>query len=446
MRLKRTLIVLICTLFLLGLAFAAVAWHPVITAIEPPEKAAFDKALVAKGAQLALIANCNTCHTNPDFSPYAGGRPLPTPFGTIHSTNITPDPDTGIGRWSEAAFLRAMHEGVGRDGRHLYPAFPYDHFTKLSPEDIGAIYAFLMTREPVRAETPRNNLSFPFTMRPLIAGWKVLFFRPERFQPDVARSAQWSRGAYLVEGLAHCGACHTPRNAVGAEKRDQSLAGGEAEGWHAPALNAASPAPVRWTDEQLFTYLRRGFVDPHGVAAGPMRSVPDNLGEVAEQDVKAVAAYVGSTLVAATAGRPAHPDELMAKRREMEPAMRAQDSPDTTGRRADGAVSDAATIYTGACAPCHESSGRSFSAHGIHLAQSKVVAMPAPRNLIHVILNGIEPPVGTPNALMPGFGAVFTNEQIATLAAFLRARFSDQPAWSGVQDQVRKLRRQENSS
>src|SRR5258708_5663926 len=136
MRLKRTLIVLICMLFLLGLAFATIAWRPVIAATEPPDKNSFDKALVTQGAQLSLIGNCITCHTNPGSAPYAGGRPLPTPFGTIYSTNITPDLDTGIGRWSEAAFLRAMHEGVSRDGRHLYPAFPFDHFTKLSTEDV----------------------------------------------------------------------------------------------------------------------------------------------------------------------------------------------------------------------------------------------------------------------------------------------------------------------
>jgi len=445
MRLKRPLIVLICVLLLLGLAFAAVAWQPVIAATEPPEKAAFDKALIANGAQLALIGNCNTCHTNPGSPPYAGGRPLPTPFGTIHSTNVTPDPNTGIGRWSEAAFLRAMHEGVSRDGRHLYPAFPFDHFTKLSTVDVRAIYAFLMTREPVNAQSPSNDLSFPFNVRPLIAVWKLLFFKPGQFQPDTAKDPEWNRGAYLVEGLAHCGACHTPRNALGAEKHNEFLAGGESEGWHAPALNAASPAPVAWTAEQLFTYLRHGFVKPHGVAAGPMQPTPDNLLDVAEQDVKAIAAYVGSILGPATAGRPERPDELIT-RRQNEHAAPVWEPSSTTGSGGSRPTSDAREIYAGACAQCHEPSGRSFSARGIHLAQSKTVAMPDPRNLIHIILEGIEPPAGAPAALMPGFGAAFTDEQLAALITFVRANFSDQPAWNGVQDQVRKIRHDKNGS
>ncbi len=445
MWLKRIVIGLVGVLFVLALVFTALAWRPVIAAADPPDKSAFDRTLIAKGAQLALIGNCNTCHTKSGAAPYAGGLPLPTPFGTIHSTNITPDPDTGIGRWSEAAFLRAMHEGVSRDGRHLYPAFPYDHFTKLSTEDVRAIYAFLMTREPVRAEAPPNNLAFPFNVRPLIAGWKLLFFNPGEFQPDTAKDPEWNRGAYLVEGLAHCGACHTPRNALGAEKRNQFLAGGEAEGWHATALTSASPAPVAWTVEQLFTYLRHGFVEPHGVAAGPMRSAPDNLLDVAEPDVKAIVAYVGSILVPATAGRHKNPDELIA-RGPNERAAPASEPSATTGSGGNGPMAAAGKIYAGACAQCHEPSARSFSAHGIHLAQSKAVAMPDPRNLIHVILEGIEPPAGAPAALMPGFGATFTDEQLAVLVTFVRAKFSDQPAWNGVQDQVRKLRHDKNGS
>ena len=185
------------------------------------------------------------------------------------STNITPDPETGIGHWSEAAFLRALREGVDRAGRHLYPAFPYDHFTKLTDEDIGALYAFLMTRRAVRAPAQANRLSFPFNWRPLLAGWKLLYLTRGPAQGNEASD----RGAYLVEALAHCGSCHTPRNRFGAEERSRTFAGGEAEDWHAPALNADSPAPHPWTRDQLFTYLRRGFVEPHGVAAGPMQSV-----------------------------------------------------------------------------------------------------------------------------------------------------------------------------
>src|SRR4029453_7871541 len=238
--------------------------------------------------------NCNVCHTADGGAAYAGGRPLKTPYGTIYSTNITPEPATGIGQWSEAAFLRAMREGVARDGRHLYPAFPYDHFARMSNEDIQAIYAYIMTRPPVRAEIPSNELRFPFNIRMLVAGWKALYHRPGAFQPDSAQSAEWNRGAYLVQGAGHCSACHTPRNVLGAEERRRYLAGGEAEGWHAPALNTASPAPAPWTVETLYEYLRQGIAEKHAVAAGPMSPVVQNLAIVSQQDVRAMAVYIAS--------------------------------------------------------------------------------------------------------------------------------------------------------
>jgi mono/diheme cytochrome c family protein len=410
--------------------FAIYGWHREIPPVEP-RSADFSKAVIAKGAELALIGNCGTCHTTDGGAPYAGGRPMATPFGTVYATNITPDRETGIGAWSEAAFRRALREGVRRDGAHLYPAFPYDHFTKVSAGDIAAIYAFLMTREAVRTETPANDLAFPFNIRALIAGWKLLFFTPGEFQDDVAQTAEWNRGAYLVEGLAHCGSCHTPRNMLGAEKRDKRFAGGEAEGWHAPALNAASPAPVPWTAEQLARYLRHGFVEPHGVAAGPMRPVVDNLADASERDVDAMAAYLATMLEPATAERDTQAEERLA---------RIEQGRATTGTSGPTGRSDGATIYAGACALCHEANGRQFSAQGIDLVSSKVVAMPDPRNLIHVVLHGIEPPAGAPAALMPGFADAMTDRQVVALVTYLRGTFSDQPPWRDVEDRVRQAR------
>jgi len=205
--------------------------------VTPPGSGDFPRELVAKGAELAAVGNCVTCHTASDGKPYAGGYPLQTPFGIVYATNITPDTETGIGRWSQDAFARAMREGVDREGRHLYPAFPYDHFTKTTDEDIRALYASVMTREPVRAHTPANTVSIP---RPLVALWKAMCFEPGVYRADPARDPRWNRGAYLAEGLAHCGACHTPRNRLGAEKKRESYAGGEVGGWHAPALNAST--------------------------------------------------------------------------------------------------------------------------------------------------------------------------------------------------------------
>ena len=233
---------------------------------------------------------------------FAGGLPVPTPFGTIYSSNITPDPDTGIGRWSEAAFRRAMRSGVDRDGHHLYPTFPYDHFTNVNDEDDRALYAFLMTRPPVRAPARANDLRFPLDQRFVVAGWKLLFLHRGTYKADSAQSAEWNRGAYLVEGLAHCGACHTPRNALGAEKASASFAGGDVDNWHAYAINAQSPSPVPWNTDALFIYLRYGWHPDHGVARGPMAEVVSNLSSVPENDVRAIATLYGERVRSADAG------------------------------------------------------------------------------------------------------------------------------------------------
>ena len=262
------------------------------TMAQPAADRTFDRTQIATGAGLSAIGDCRVCHTADGGSAFAGGRPLPTPFGTIYSTNITPDVETGIGRWSRDDFRRAMHEGIDRAGRHLYPAFPYDHFTRVTDDDVDALYAFIMTREPVKARAPRNRLVFPANLRPVLAAWNWLYLDARRFSADPTQSAEWNRGAYLVEGLAHCGACHTSRNAAGAEKKRERFQGGEAEGWHAPGLLAASPGPVEWTADALFGYLRHGFDAEHGLAAGPMAPVVDGLATVPEADVRLVFHFV----------------------------------------------------------------------------------------------------------------------------------------------------------
>jgi nicotinate dehydrogenase subunit B len=224
----------------------------------------------------------------------AGGRPMETPFGVIYSTNITPDVETGIGNWSYPAFERAMREGIHRDGRQLYPAFPYPHFARVTDADLQALYAYLMAQSPVRAETPKNALAFPFNLRPLMAGWNALFHQPDVFQADATKSAMWNRGAYLVEGLGHCGACHSPRNELGAEIATRYLAGGFAEGWEAPALTSLSRAPIPWSEAELYAYLRTGESRFHGVAAGPMAPVVKELKALPDQDIRAMAVYLGS--------------------------------------------------------------------------------------------------------------------------------------------------------
>ena len=199
-----------------------------------------------------------SCHIRPGGQPLAGGYGVNTPFGVIYGTNITPDTQTGIGRWSLAAFTRAMREGVSRDGHHLYAAFPYTAFTELSDDDINALYAYLMTRTPVSATIPPNTVPFPLNIRLLEEGWKILFFRKKAFQPDPTKDAEWNRGAYLAEALSDCGGCHTPRNALGAEKLRHAYAGAVVDNWIAPPLTEANPSPVPWTEERLFSYLRTG--------------------------------------------------------------------------------------------------------------------------------------------------------------------------------------------
>ena len=271
---QRGLFAGIATVFaaVIAVGAAVLPWRA-IAPIAPPDASVYSAATIARGKQLAALGDCAVCHTVTNGILNAGGRPIETPFGTIYSTNITPDAETGIGTWSYPAFERSMREGVHRDGRQLYPAFPYTHFSKTTDADLQALYAYLMAQAPVRTEMPNNTLTFPFNLRPLLAGWNALFHRPGLFQADATKSEVWNRGAYLVEGLGHCSACHSPRNAVGAEKHNAYLAGGFAEGWEAPALTSLSQAPIPWSEDELYAYLRSGESRFHGTAAGPMAPI-----------------------------------------------------------------------------------------------------------------------------------------------------------------------------
>jgi mono/diheme cytochrome c family protein len=410
-----------------AVAALAIAWRPAIAAIDPPAPQSFDAALVKRGRDLAAIGNCSTCHTLRGAKDFAGGLPVPTPFGTIYSSNITPDADTGIGRWPEAAFRRAMRSGVDRNGQHLYPTFPYDHFTNVNDEDDQALYAYLMTREPVRAPARENQLSFPFDQRVVIAGWKLLFLRHGTYQPDATKSKEWNRGGYLVEGLAHCGACHTPRNALGAEQASAPFAGGDVDNWHAPAINAQSPAPVPWDQDALFAYLRHGWQSDHGVARGPMALVVSNLSDVPDSDVRAIATYMAGVFGAPTPDRKRRGEEVVAQAK----------SPATPASNASTA---GAAIYASACATCHET-GRPLPYGGVNLGLSTVISGPDARNAANIVLSGVRPVEGEPSPIMPGFAGSMNDGQIAELLNYLRSRFSNQPAWTGVEKTIEAARR-----
>lgn len=403
-------------LIIAGCGAFVLAWRPAIAAVAPPASTSFQPDLIRRGRDLAAIGNCNTCHTARGGRDFAGGLPVPTPFGTIFSTNITPDPESGIGGWSEAAFRRAMREGVDRDGHHLYPTFPYDHFTNVSDDDDRALYAFLMTREPVHAPARANAVSFPFDQRWLIAGWKLLFLHRGTYRPEPGKSPEWNRGAYLVEGLAHCGACHTPRNALGAERTNASFSGGDVDNWQAYAINTGSPAPVHWDREALVAYLRQGWHADHGTARGPMAEVVSNLSSVPASDVADIATYMADVFGEAPADRKEAP------------------------RNVAGSSGDpGAAIYAAACVSCHESA-RPLPYGGVDLARSTAISASEPRNLANIVMSGVQPVAGERSPIMPGFGSSMDDGQIAALLTYLRARFGKGPAWANVEETVKQAR------
>ncbi len=436
----RLIVLLIIAAAAAAAAYALFVYEPPIGPIPPPQRESFDPALVAHGAQLASIGSCGVCHTSPSGRDFAGGLPLPTPFGTIYSTNITPDPETGIGNWSLAAFERALRRGVRRDGAYLYPVFPYDHFTLVSDDDAKALYAFLMTREPVRATAPANDLRFPLNHRIIMYGWNLLFFKPGRYRPDPAHDDAYNRGAYLAEGLGHCGACHTPRNSFGAERADEKYSGGEAEGWSAYAINASSPAPVPWTAATLLQYLGHGFNADHGVARGPMLPVANNLGVAPDKDLQALATYI-----AAQIGTPAGPTAQVAKQvaaqnaRGKSVAAASADSQADVSQEANGGGDPGALIYATTCSGCHQGP-RAAPFGGIDFALSSNISGPSARNLINVVLNGLPAAESQRSPIMPGFAAAMDDAQVTSLARYLRAHFTGKPPWTDIESSLNEAR------
>jgi mono/diheme cytochrome c family protein len=418
-------------LILAAAAFGALLWswqEPVIARIAVPSRSAFAPALIAKGAKLAAIGDCVVCHTAPGGRPYAGNRAIPTPFGTIYSTNITPAPGNGIGHWSEAAFRRAMRRGISRDGRHLYPAFPYPHYTRLDDDDLRALYAFIMTRPPVDAFVAANELPFPLNEPWLMPVWNHLFLDRMPLKPDPAKTAAWNRGRYLVEGLGHCGDCHTPRNLLGAEETSQALAGGFAEGWRGPALDAASPAPVPWDEAHLLTYLQHGRDSEHGAAAGPMQEVTDALARADGDDVRAIAAYLAVQRGEITPARRQRAQQALARAAKSAPPQPA------------AGEEPVAAIFAGACAACHTGGTPMVPPHGIDLALSSAVNDGDPTNAIRIVLGGIRPREEETGPWMPAFDGAFTDDQLVKLLAYVRVHYAKRPAWSDLAAKLRDIR------
>jgi mono/diheme cytochrome c family protein len=421
----------LCVLGALG--FLALAWRSSIAPIDPPASTDFPAELIARGEALAGAGYCATCHTAKGGATYAGGYGMPTPFGVIYSTNITPDPETGIGRWSEAAFARAMHEGVARDGSHLFPAFPFDHFTKVTDDDVKALYAYFMTRPPVRTTAQSNTVPFPLNIRLLQAGWKLLFVTDGRYQPDTRKSAEWNRGAYLAEGLSHCGACHTPRNLLGAEKSSQAYAGAEIDGWIAPPLTDANPAPAPWSQADLFSYLRSGSSAVHGTAAGSMSPVVhDGLAKLPDSDIEAIATYFADINRSAT--RAVGSQASVISKAVSTSGLGIRQEPDSDAR-----------LYVAACGSCHYNSGAPLEVRP-ELALNTALTLPEPTNFIRVVLDGIGIRDGMPGVMMPGFARALSDPDIARLAAYLRRTRTELPAWTNIESQVAAIRKERPAS
>lgn len=399
-----------------------IMWEPGIAAVQLAPASSFDRQLKLDGARVVALGDCAVCHTAKGGKPFAGGLPLATPFGTIYATNITPDPDTGIGTWSLDAFTRAVRRGISRDGHQLYPAFPYIHFTRMSDHDVSAAYAYLMSRDPVKATAPDNKLIFPLNFRPLVAFWNVMFLRPGERATDAAQGVEWNRGRLLVDGLGHCAACHSPLNVIGAEKSGQAFDGGQVDGWDAPPLNQLSNAVKPWSHEQLVTYLRTGRASEHGAAAGPMLPVTRDLATVPQEDVEAIATYILSLQKPPTEGT----------------AVNTTRDTAITSSAQRGAI-----LFNGSCASCH-GSGSPMQTIGTRptLAFSSAVNAQTPRNAIQMMIGGVPWHGEDTMNYMPPFGDVFSNDQLADLATYLRAAYSKRAQWEAVHDSVVKIRKE----
>jgi mono/diheme cytochrome c family protein len=411
------------------------ARRPVIAPLERPTPQKFSAESVAKGEALAAAGHCASCHTGPGGLRFAGGYGVNTPFGVIYGTNITPDRKTGIGTWSIEAFVRAMREGVARDGSHLFPAFPYYAYTKLSDGDVEALYAYLMTRPAATASVPANTLPFPFKIRALQEGWKLLFFKSERFQANPSRSDEWNRGAYLAEALSDCAACHTPRNSLGAERTARAYAGAVIDGWIAPALNETNPSPVPWTQEELFIYLRSGVTALHGTTGATMTPVIREglaLPAVPDSDVRAIAVYFSDI------------DHADARAHGIEARTRDGIASSSLG---SGQERDPdAELYAAACVACHYNSGTAPLPARPELALNSALSLPEPTNFLQTVLNGVSNTEGAPGLVMPAYASSLTDGDIARLAAYLRRTRTKSPPWIDLEKKVSTIRRQSAAS
>lgn len=392
-------------------AAALVAWLNLRDEVDvdaPVAALAASDSLLARGAYLARAGNCAACHTERGGAAYAGGRGIATPFGTVFSSNLTPDEKTGIGRWTPAHFWRAMHNGRSKDGRLLYPAFPYPNYTQVTREDSDALFAYLGSLPAVeRAATP-HALRFPYDSQAALAVWRALYFKPGVYEPDPQRSAEWNRGAYLVRGLGHCAACHSARNALGASSEALDLAGGliPMQNWYAPSLSSPLEAGVGDWDRQHIVDLLKTGVSPRASATGPMAEVVLRSTQyLSETDLGAMAQFLKELAPPAPVAAPAAPAAPAAM------------------------LTRGAKLYEQHCAQCHGEQGRGVPRAYPTLAGNRAVTMPETANLVQIVLNGGYAPAtaGNPRPFgMPPFVLELSDSDIAAVLTHIRQSWGNQ--------------------
>jgi mono/diheme cytochrome c family protein len=369
---------------------------------------------VERGAYLARAGDCISCHTAPGGAPYAGGYRLDTPFGYLLAPNITPDSETGIGRWSADDFWRALHDGVNRRGKDMYPAMPYVFYTKVTRQDSDAIYAYLRTVKPVSNAVDVNHLRFPFDQRWTMAAWRELFFTEGTFRPDPARSASWNRGAYLVEGLGHCSACHSPRDVLGGIEKDKAFTGATIDGWYALNLTQKPLTGLGdWSAADIATYLKTGAYKGRSTSLGPMAEVVRNsTSHLTDADLAAMGEYLKSI----------PPDSSLRPGPIAPPASRTR----------------GATLYLDHCSGCHQAKGRGIAGVFPPLAGNGAVIASDPANVLKVVLAGI--PAQNGYIPMPAFGDQLSNQEIADIANYVRTSWGNTAAPNATPQAVADLR------
>jgi mono/diheme cytochrome c family protein len=383
---------------------------------------------VERGAYLARAADCMVCHTTQGAKEYAGGLGFKLPFGTLYSTNITPDKETGIGNYSDQDFLNALHRGTRRDGARLYPAMPYTSYTYITDADALAIKAYLFSLAPVRAVPPANTLTFPFNQRWAMAFWSELFNPDTRFEPDTSKSPQWNRGAYLAEALAHCGECHTPRNLAFALNNRKKFAGAVTAGWRAFNISSDKATGLGgWSDDDIFSYLSTGHAAGHGTASGPMgEAVDQSFSQLAPEDIRAMVAYLRSVPAIASA-------DLPATLAPPAPASHKDggSTPDPRGKM----------VFEGACVSCHGWTGESSISPFATLTGAWAVNDPGATNVAQIVISGTRRLTPEGAVSMPAFGSAYSDVEIAAVANYVTARFGSKGSRLTAQD-VAELRKQ----